>query len=357
MNTDEPEGLNSRGGGVRLRPMRTLIHLLALLLLAVTGGCTITTEGIQNFEVPLEETLPPSRVVASYRRLAAPTGIKGSELESEFGGKEQIEVIEKWSKMKALFAEYGIPERPPKARITVMEMSSKQNAYGAYSNLRPSDLPEKSYVKIGVHATVNEDRLLFVQDRFLILVRDLSGSKDPERRTMLINFGHATSERIPRDITDISLVGYLPYENRVPATERLDKDDPLGMGVLKGGGVTALFRNGNRECHVFLAEMKEKGGAKGAFKDVKKAIEKEGGASESLTIGEEGLTGKFHGALCMAARRESVVFGCYGTFDEKEMKSLMANIDRRIKPYVPPKVKEENKDAATEAEEKKKKGK
>ena len=42
--------------------------------------------------------------------------------------------------------------------------------------------------KIGVHATVDSDRLLFVQDRFLIVIRDLSGATDPMRRTMLVNW-------------------------------------------------------------------------------------------------------------------------------------------------------------------------
>ena len=338
---------------MRLVILRSLCAAFAVLL---SFGCTITTEGVQNFEVPMEQILPPSRVVASYRQLNKPEAIKKEELEAEFGGKEKFEIVEKWSKVRTLYADYGIPERPPKARISVTEMSSKQNAYGAYSNLRPNDLNESSYVKIGVHATVIEDRLVFVQDRFLIIVRDLSASQDPERRTMLINFGHAISERIPRDITDIALVGYLPYENRVPATERLDKDDPLGMGLFKGGGVTALFRIDKRECHVFLADTKEKGNAGNVYKNVKKALEAEG-ATEALSIGEEGFSGKFRGSPAMVAKRESVVYGCYGTYDEKEMKSLMANIDRRVKPYVAIKVKEAPKDAAEEEAKKKKKGK
>ena len=150
-------------------------------------------------------------------------------------------------------------------------------------------------------------------------------------------------------------MGYLPYENRVPATERLDKDDPLGMGLFKGGGVTALFRIDKRECHVFLADTKEKGNAGNVYKNVKKALEAEG-ATEALSIGEEGFSGKFRGSPAMVAKRESVVYGCYGTYDEKEMKSLMANIDRRVKPYAPPKIKEKEKDPAEEDAKKKKQG-
>jgi len=127
---------------------------LIVLIWLSAGGCTITTEGVQNFEVPIEEILPPSRVVASYRQLNKPQRMKDSETEEQIGSKERIEIVEKWSKMSAVYADYGIPERPPKARISVTEMSSKLNAYGAYSNLRPPDLNEKSYVKIGVHGTV-----------------------------------------------------------------------------------------------------------------------------------------------------------------------------------------------------------
>jgi hypothetical protein len=327
-----------------------------LLLLAAFSGasCTVTQDGIQKFEVPIEEILPPSRVVASYRQLAKPSAIKDAELEEQFGGgKERLESVDKWSKGTSIYADYGIPERPPKARISVTEMSTKQNAYGAYTSVRPAHLDEKSYVKIGVHGTVMEDRLLFVQDRFLIIVRDLSGSQDPERRTMLINFGHAISDRMPRDITDIALVGYLPYENRVPASEKLDKDDPLGMGLFKNGGVTALFRIEQRDCHVFLADIKDHGSSKGVYKDVKKALEKEG-KTEDVALGEEAFTATFRGSPGIVARRESVVYGCYGAYTDKEMKALMSNIDRRIKPYVPPKIKDK-KDDLDDAEKKRSK--
>lgn len=213
-----------------------------------------------------------------------------------------------------------------------------------------------------------EDRLFFVQDKYLIIVRDLASTAEPERRTMLINFGHALSNRLPRDITDISLVGYLPYENRVAASERLEKEDPLGMNVFKQGAVTATYRNQEkgpkgervvskdaRECTVFLVETKDKGQAKGALKSLRKEFDKLG-KTEDLGFCEEGFTATFNGNPALIGRRESVVFGCYGTFNEKEQKGLMSSIDRRIKPYVPPKVKEKDKDAVDEDEKKKKKG-
>jgi hypothetical protein len=160
---------------------------------------------------------------------------------------------------------------------------------------------------------------------------------------MLINFARAVSDRIPRDITDIALVGYLPYENRVPATERLDKEDPLGLGLFKAGGVTALYRVDNRECKVFMAEVADSAAVRGLVKDVKTAMEKEGPISE-LSVGTEGYQGRLFKSQSMLARREQVVFGCYGTMTEKEMKNIMAAIDRRIKPYVAPKIKDREKE-------------
>jgi hypothetical protein len=338
-----------------------LLGALAVGLVFLSSGCTITTEGMQNYEVTLEDILPPSRVVASYRQLAKPTRLNDTELQEQIGTKEQYEIVGKWSKMKAVYSDYGIPERPPKARVAVIELGNKQDAYGAYSNLRPNTLEDKCYLKIGVSGTVMEDRLVFVQDRFLILVRDLNGTPEPERRAMLVNFGYATSARIPKDITDITLVGYLPYDNRVPASEKLDKEDPLGLGVLKTGGVTANFKIvdklgpkiAERNCTVFLSELKDKGGAKGILKRVRDMLDKEG-KTEDAGMGEEGFTCSFRGAAGMVARREAVVFGAYGTYTEKELKTLMSNIDRRIKPYVPPKAKEKEKDPAEEEAAKKK---
>jgi hypothetical protein len=317
---------------------RVAFAVLFFLAAGFIPGCTITSDGVQQAEVPLEEVFPPSKAVASYRQLAKPVKIAEQDLEDQIGNKQKVGILKKWTVISTLVADYGIPKRPPTAKVSITEMTSKQNAYGAYTNLRAGLLSDQNYIKIGVHATVDGERIMFVQDRFFVVVRDLSGASDPARRTMLINFGRAISERIPRDITDINLVSYLPFENRVAATERLDKEDPLGMGIFKTGGVTALYRADNRECKVFLAEVGDNIGLKGVMKDVKAAMEKEGPIGE-LGIGEEGYVGRLFKSQAMLSRREQVIFGCYGTMTEREMRNVMAGIDRRIKPYVPPKIK------------------
>jgi hypothetical protein len=319
--------------------VRSCVALFAALSwLLISSSCTITPDGIQQAEVPMEEIFPPSKTVASYRQLKKPAKPSEGELESECGGATKVSVIRKWGVLSSLTAQYGIPERPPKAQVTVVEISSKHNAYGAYTNVRPGLLKETNYVKVGVHGTIDNDRLVFVQDRFVIFVRDLSDATESARRTLLINFGRAISDRIPRDITDIEVVSYLPPENRVPATERLDKEDPLGLGLMKAGGMTALYRIDNRECKVFMGQAETAGAAKDLMKDIRHALEKEAPLTE-LGIGLEGCQGRLFKSPAMLARRDLVVFGCYGTMTEKEMRNIMANIDRRVKPYVAPKVK------------------
>jgi hypothetical protein len=327
-------------------PLSLCSRIVLLLLLAVPAGCTITTDGVQQAEVPVAEVFPPSRTVASYRQLAAPKRMDDDELEEQVGGKQKLAIMKKWSSLTTHFADYGIPNRPAAARVSVTELGAKTNAYGAYSNLRPGLLPDSAYMKIGVHATADGGRLIFVQDRFLIIIREISGMPEPARRTLLINFGRAISSRIPRDITDIALVGYLPFENRVPATERLDKEDPLGLGVFKAGGVTALYRIENREAKVFMAEV-DTTALKGVMKDIRVEMEKEGPTGD-LNIGEEGMMGRLFQSQAMLARREKVIFGCYGTMTEREMKNIMASIDRQVKPYVAPKIKERTKEDADE---------
>lgn len=312
--------------------------VLVAALLFVLPGCTITADGMQQAEVPLTEVFPPSKTVASYRQIALPKRMDDSEYEEQLGGKQKLAVLKKWTAMGTQFADYGIPNRPPTARVSVSEMTAKTNAYGAYSNLRPGLLSDGAYMKIGVSATVDGERIMFVQDRFLIVVRDIGGMAEPARRTMLINFGRAISSRIPRDITDINLIGYLPFENRVPATERLDKEDPLGLGLLKAGGVSALYRIENREAKIFMAEA-DSTQTKDLIKDIRKAMEKEGPTGD-LSIGEEGFMGRLFQSQAMVSRRERVVFGCYGTMTEREMKNIMASIDRQVKPYVAPKIKD-----------------
>jgi hypothetical protein len=332
--------------------MRLLWLTLAVSLLVALPGCTITTEGVQEAEVPLPEIFPPSKAVASYRQLDKPAKPADKDLETQLGAKTRVAALRKWGMMSVLSADYGIPKRPPTARVLIAEMSSKQNAYGAYTNLRPGLLKESDYIKIGVHATVDGERLLFVQDRFVIVVRDLGGAAEAARRALLINFGRVISERVPRDITDPSLIGYLPYEDRVPATERLDKEDPLGLGIFKAGGVTALYRIENRECKVFMADAGDSHGVKDLLKEIKRTMLKEGAVAE-LNVGEEGWQGRLFKSTAMVARQQLVIFGCYGSMTDKEIRNLMAGIDRRIKPYVPPKIKERKGDE-TEEEGKKK---
>jgi hypothetical protein len=336
-------------------PLAGMLCIFGALVLGLSG-CTVTPDGVQQFDVPMEEIFPPSKTVASYRQLKKPEKIDAKAIEEQIGSAQKYSVLKKWGALSTLMAEYGIPDRPVKARVTVTEMGSKQNAYGAYSNIRPGLLADANYVKIGVHGTVDADRLIFVQDRYLIAVRDLSGDVDPTRRTMLINFGRAISDRIPRDITDIDLVGDLPTENRVPATERLDKEDPLGMGLFKGGGVTALYRIENRECKVFLCDTKENSDIKGLVQQVKAAMEKEAPTSE-LGIGVEGYQGRLFKSQAMLALRENTIFGCYGTMTEREMKNIMAAIDRHVKPAFTLKAQEKKPEEDENADKDKTKGK
>lgn len=328
-----------------------LILALYLSPLALLTSCSITTDGLQQAEVPLAEVFPPSKTVASYRQIAAPKKMDEGDLEEQIGGKQKLAILKKWTVMATQYSDYGIPNRPPVARVSICELTAKNNAYGAYSNLRAGLLSDGSYMKIGVNATVDGERMMFVQDRFLIVVREMSGMSDPARRTMLINFGRAISSRIPRDITDINLIGYLPFENRVPATERLDKEDPLGLGLLKAGGVSALYKIENREAKIFMAES-DSTQVKDLIKEIRKAMEKEGPIGE-LGIGEEGFMGRLFQSQAMVSRREKVVFGCYGTMTEREMKNIMSSIDRQIKPYIAPKIKDKKEEEDEEATKKK----
>jgi len=194
-----------------------------------------------------------------------------------------------------------------------------------------------------VHGTLAGERLLFTQDRYFIVVRDLNGTAEPERRNLLINFGAAISARIPRGITDLPLLAYLPLENRVPGSERLSRDDPLGLGALPFGAVTARYRGPGQECKVFVADFPSHLELRGALKTLKAAMLKEGPVRE-LAIGDEGWQGRLLKSPGMIARRETVLFGAFGACPEEGLRALLAVMDRRIKPYVPPPFKEKPKE-------------
>ena len=81
----QPASCYPRSQTLNFTPMRLVLlrSLCAALAVLLSFGCTITTEGVQNFEVPMEQILPPSRVVASYRQLNKPEAIKKEELEEQ----------------------------------------------------------------------------------------------------------------------------------------------------------------------------------------------------------------------------------------------------------------------------------
>jgi hypothetical protein len=87
-----------------------------------------------------------------------------------------------------------------------------------------------------------------------------------------------------------------------------------------------------------MGKLDTHGSARSLLKDIKTVAQKEGPLTE-LGIGEEGYLGRLFKKPAMLAREDQLVFGCYGTLAEKEMRNLMSTLDRRVKPYVPPKAK------------------
>ena len=330
-----------------------LLVALALTLLLALPACVITSEGMEAKAVSLAEIFPPSKTVASYRQVNPPRRVPQDELSAQLGGKERLAQMTKWRAFSSEMCEYGLANKPPKVRVTISEMSSRLDAYGAYTNLRPAMLPETQYVKIGVQATLDGERLIFVHDKFLVVVRDLEQTPEEQRRALLINFGRSISNRIPRPITEVEPATFLPAVNRVPASERLDKEDPLGLNILQGGAVSALYRVEKRECRVFLAYVGEGWSKLAHLNRIRKTMESAGPMTE-LKIGDAGYQGQWKGNAVMIAQREDVVFGALGNLAPEEMRDLMAAIDRRIRPYVPVKYSDIRK--AEEKKEEKKSG-
>ncbi|MCW8132530.1 MAG: hypothetical protein KIS92_19435 [Planctomycetota bacterium] len=329
-------------------------------LASVTAACTITEEGIEEVEIKTEEIFPPSKTIASFRMLEKPKRMDGDALAEQLGGKSRHDMLKKWSTTVTLYADYGVPKQPPAVRVSVTEMGSKVSAYGAYTNLRPGLLPEKQYVKIGAHGTIDGARLIFIHDRYVISVVALQKFTDEQLRSLLVNFGRGITARIPRPISDIDPVTFLPLENRVPASERLDKEDPLGLGVFESGAITAIYRVEGREGKIFIGQTADALTHRGYYNKLIKALEKNGKTKE-VSIGDTAAMGKLFGATCIVCQREKAVFGVYGTLTEDEMREMLLSIDRKVKPYVPPsmkdiKKKEEEREREREAESKKGQG-
>src|SRR5438552_222140 len=96
---------------IRINAMLCIFGALVLAL----SGCTITPDGVQQFDVPQEEIFPPSKAVASYRQIKKPEKIEAKAIEEQIGGAQKYAVLKKWGALSTMAAEYGIPDRPPKA--------------------------------------------------------------------------------------------------------------------------------------------------------------------------------------------------------------------------------------------------
>ena len=328
------------------------LFFLGLLLLT---SCVITEDGIEEKPLVVAEIFPPSKSVASYRPLAAPKRMDAEALAGQLGSKERHDLLRKWNVTATLTCDYHVPGQPPHVRISVTELGSKISAYGAYTNLRPGLLAEKNSMKIGIHATIDGARLFCVHDRYLIVVNSLAQLNEEQTRTLLINFARVTAGRIARPLSEPDPVGFLPYENRVIASERLDKDDPLGLSIFDKGAVTCLYRVEGREGKVFVAQVDAAINKTSYIKKFVKEMEKYGKVRDS-NIADPGHRGMLFNHPCFVSQRDNAIFGVYGTLTEDEMRELMAAIDRLIKPYVPSDMKAvKRKEAEREKEKEKEK--
>ncbi len=319
--------------------MRHPEYLLALFLLPPIGllvllaGCEITNEGMEAKEIVIEDIFPPTKTVSSYRQIAPPKAAVEAAQVEQLCGKDRLAILKKWSSFAARSCEYGLSQQPPLVRIMVWEMSTRLDSFGAFSNLRPAMLPDNQYVKIGVQAVLDGERLFFVHDRYLIVVRHLQTASEEQRRALLLNFGRGVSRRIPRPMVEPTPLNYFPVQHRVPASERFDKEDPVGLAIVENGA-SALYRIGTRESRMFMAM------ASGTFRRLafldryRKAMDAEGPVKE-VHLGDGCYQGKLNKLSAMIAQREDVVFGILGTLEPDEMQEIMATADRLIKPYIP----------------------
>jgi hypothetical protein len=150
---------------------------------------------------------------------------------------------------------------------------------------------------------------------------------------MLVAFGTNMSNRIPRDISDVEPVSFLPIQYRVTASERLDKEDPLGLNIFTQGGATAVYRKEDREAKIFLALTATTWGKSAEFEKLKKAVEKNG-PTKSTLIGDKGIVGTMFNQTFYCSMRDTVIFGTFGNFTADEQQELMAAIDRKVKPLI-----------------------
>src|SRR4051812_16776098 len=93
------------------RPFDGMLVVFGALALGLSG-CTITPDGVQQYEVPQEEIFPPSKTVASYRQSKKPEKIESKAVEEQIGSAQKLAILKKWGFLSTMMAEYGIPDRP-----------------------------------------------------------------------------------------------------------------------------------------------------------------------------------------------------------------------------------------------------
>jgi hypothetical protein len=311
---------------------RILLILFAALAFFSILGCTVTTAGMESKETIVEDVFPPSRVVASYRRLNKPKQLpRGAERRKAWGDERAVEILSQWNALSHHYCDYGLPNQLPRARLVIAEFSDKENAYGAFTALRSDNLPVEAHVKIGVQGVFLSERLFFTQNRYLAAVTDLAPDQSDERRSVLIEFGLRISDRLPHDITDIAPITRMPLENRVPGSEKFWREAPAPLKVADRELAAARYKVGPREGTFFVADCALGGGAKRVFGRFESAMSKEG-PLRAAPFGQKSFSGTFNRQPSIIAIRDGVVFGVYGGLDPKEMVSLMTEADKRIQP-------------------------
>ena len=261
----------------------------------------------------------------------------------------QAELYLKYGYQRSVFGMYQHEERPEEQiEIDVYEMGSVLQAFGIFSRLRI----EGRSGGVGLGSSMDDRSLLFYKGKhFVILDATVASLPALKELALLVSAGIADSSPPPREIL------LFPQKNLKPESIQYFSEGLLGHRFLKRGfqgtyvgkeeagakakvkveaqvGAEAETGKEEKEFHLVLAILKDRGETKNALSSYREYLVKKGKIRSEIPtgLGPDALAGEdpYHGKVVIVPKGSYLV-GVAGFQNEEEALGCLTEAIERLK--------------------------
>jgi hypothetical protein len=163
--------------------------------------------------------------------------------------------------------------------VELYDMGKPLNAFGIYSAERS---PNRNFIEVGTQGYVDDYTLNFLQDRYYVKLSVFGDNGQPAGKRIAGRISEAIGE--PGDFPPI--FSHFPAEGRVPDSEKLIIQSPLGYGFLSPV-FEASYKAGDEVSLILVSEAGTQEEALARLRQLRQAFERSGEVEQVEQFGGE----------------------------------------------------------------------